>query len=651
MFVAMIMVSWRKWADPLIDYGRQIYIPWEMLQGKVLYRDIAWMHGPLAEHFNMLVFWLAGVSLTVTFTVNLTLIALMTGLVYHYFRRCTDTLTATFLGLVLLPIFCFGNYTYFGCFNFVSPYNFDLTYGIFLNILLLVCLQQHLYATTSPLAPAANFVPPDTISDTTPNSTPDTIPATSTTSTTPVNSANSANSATLAHFATPTNFLPNLPISTPWLYLVGFLWGLIFLTKAETMLAATAVIIGYFLLTLSPTNWRRQATLFATLFFIALLPIALFLAYFLTKMPLPTALQGITGNWYHILYSTPNKDAFYLTILGLDLPLENLLFLAGMFFGYCGLTILAVGSDYLLRNYGQWPKLINSGLLLLTTLLVWLLNLPWGNLGRPLILLTGGGVGLLIWQLWPVRQYPDKQQQLLPLILWGLFSLTLLTKMLLHVRIYFYGFALSLGATMFVLAFSLYTLPQLLRQRYGGGHYCRTVFLTFFSIALIFYTYTCANVYDRKGLPLGEQADRFYGYKASISPLAIGIDYALKELRPRMQPHHTLMVFPEGAMLNFQLRRFNPTPYSAFTPYDFNTYGGEPRVLARIIQTPPDFVVLIHREVLEYKLPPFGNDPRYGQQIMNWLRENYHEIGLFGAVPFVSTNFGVAIWQRNSTTK
>jgi hypothetical protein len=219
--------------------------------------------------------------------------------------------------------------------------------------------------------------------------------------------------------------------------------------------------------------------------------------------------------------------------------------------------------------------------------------------------------------------------------------------MLLHVRIYFYGFALALGATMFVLAFSLYILPQFLRQRYGGGHYCRLVLLSFFGFALVFYTTTSYRVYNLKTLVLGTQADRFYGHQPATNPLAGGLAYALQQLRPRMQPQQTLMVFPEGAMLNFQLRRLNPTPYSAFTPYDFNTYGGEPRVLASITQTPPDFVVFVHM-VSASEIPPFGNDPRYGQQIMNWLRANYRQIAISGAQPFTSNDFGVAIWQRNA---
>ena len=32
--------SWRKWPDPLIDFGRELYTPWRLANGAVLYRDV-----------------------------------------------------------------------------------------------------------------------------------------------------------------------------------------------------------------------------------------------------------------------------------------------------------------------------------------------------------------------------------------------------------------------------------------------------------------------------------------------------------------------------------------------------------------------------------------------------------------------------------
>jgi hypothetical protein len=40
-FAGMLWWSWMKWADLLVDFGRELYTPWRITQGQVLYRDIA----------------------------------------------------------------------------------------------------------------------------------------------------------------------------------------------------------------------------------------------------------------------------------------------------------------------------------------------------------------------------------------------------------------------------------------------------------------------------------------------------------------------------------------------------------------------------------------------------------------------------------
>ena len=39
-FVVAAAFSWRKWPDVLIDFGMQLYIPWRIDHGAVLYRDL-----------------------------------------------------------------------------------------------------------------------------------------------------------------------------------------------------------------------------------------------------------------------------------------------------------------------------------------------------------------------------------------------------------------------------------------------------------------------------------------------------------------------------------------------------------------------------------------------------------------------------------
>ena len=63
-FFALTWWSWRKWPDPLIDFGRELYVPWQITEGRVLYRDIESLFRPLFPYVNALWFRLFGVSLT-----------------------------------------------------------------------------------------------------------------------------------------------------------------------------------------------------------------------------------------------------------------------------------------------------------------------------------------------------------------------------------------------------------------------------------------------------------------------------------------------------------------------------------------------------------------------------------------------------------
>ena len=40
LFVALVSWSWGKWLDVLGDVGRELYVPWRLVVGDVLYADL-----------------------------------------------------------------------------------------------------------------------------------------------------------------------------------------------------------------------------------------------------------------------------------------------------------------------------------------------------------------------------------------------------------------------------------------------------------------------------------------------------------------------------------------------------------------------------------------------------------------------------------
>ena len=69
---AMLAWSWGTWPNAYVDFGRELYVPWRLTEGEVLYRDIAWFNGPLSPSWNALLFGVFGTGLRVLVLANLT---------------------------------------------------------------------------------------------------------------------------------------------------------------------------------------------------------------------------------------------------------------------------------------------------------------------------------------------------------------------------------------------------------------------------------------------------------------------------------------------------------------------------------------------------------------------------------------------------
>ena len=44
--VCFAILIWRRSGDLVIDFGRELYVPWQPSQGRVLYRDLAYLSWP-----------------------------------------------------------------------------------------------------------------------------------------------------------------------------------------------------------------------------------------------------------------------------------------------------------------------------------------------------------------------------------------------------------------------------------------------------------------------------------------------------------------------------------------------------------------------------------------------------------------------------
>ena len=131
--------SWRRWTDPVIDFGAELYVPWRLLEGDRLYAEIAYRNGPLSPFVNALWFRLFGVSVDTLVFCNLALLAVLCLLTWRLFAPA-GRLSQTLLCVTLLVGFGFANFAEIANYNWVTPYQHSQTHGVLLGFTMIATL-------------------------------------------------------------------------------------------------------------------------------------------------------------------------------------------------------------------------------------------------------------------------------------------------------------------------------------------------------------------------------------------------------------------------------------------------------------------------------------------------------------------------------
>jgi hypothetical protein len=581
-FVVLASWSWRKWTDVQIDFGNELYIPWQLATGKALYRDIAHRNGPLSHYLAALGFVLFGVSLRTLILCNLAVLAASCAMTYRLFRDACSRLTATVVCLVLLCVFGFSQYVGIANYNFVTPYQQAQTHGLALSLAMLLAFSAYWRRRT-----------------------------------------------------------------LRWCALAGFCFGLVLLTKAEVSAPAAAVAGAglFWSIASEPIDGRRLLKLGSAFLGAALFPVVAAFVLLALQMPAEIAWGGVLGNWNY-LGRTLLTDRFYLRGAGVDDVAGNLWHALRMLAAITGVLGAAALLDWLLpvhRGRAVWSAAAGAAVFAVLTAAGD--AVPWFELPRALPLVTLAAVVVLAIGCWRHRDRPEVLSRRAPLALWALWSLVLLGKMLLHTRIHHYGFALAMPATLLLVAMLVHGLPAWDRAR-GGGDLTRAVGLAGIAAAVVFLLLRSDSFYARKDFRVGQGADAIVVEGPGVSSRGAVIARALGRLEAAMPADASLLVMPEGIGLNYWLRRRNPTRFNLFLPTEMRAFGGEEAMLEEIREHAPDFVVLMHRDSAEFGVGPFGEDPRNGRRLRQWVDANYLRLVQIGAEPFRDRRFGLVILRR-----
>ncbi|MEL6715112.1 MAG: glycosyltransferase family 39 protein, partial [Planctomycetota bacterium] len=124
-----VALGWDRGPDALIDFGRELYVPWRLVEGDALHRDIGWFNGPLgpwAIEGWMRVF---GVSLDSLQALNSVVIGLTALVLDRLLVRAAGGYAAWVGVLLFATVFAVAQQEASGNFLFLAPYSHGITFG------------------------------------------------------------------------------------------------------------------------------------------------------------------------------------------------------------------------------------------------------------------------------------------------------------------------------------------------------------------------------------------------------------------------------------------------------------------------------------------------------------------------------------------
>lgn len=520
----------------LIDSGREAYLPAEILKGKVLYKDLFNIFGPLPYQLNAFLYWIFGVNLKTLFFAGFVNANLIAALLYFITELFTSKRNSFFIVL-----FCV-----FVCFftpsvnNYIFPYTYAMTYALSAFFFSILFLLKYLRTSKE-------------------------------------------------------NFL-----TLSWFFI-----GIILASKYEFLL----YILLLFILTTFILKPSKKC-IFTSLAAVLSVPVLCFSILFLQGLTVQDFMNNLD---YVKKYSTsPSLNLFYYYVTGFYIKPKNTLFIVANFVRMSLIfSILCASSYFYFKNKNIIGLLIFS----LTFMFIRF------NLYNAFCWLTLAVFCIFIFMYSNISK-SEKSLGLKEILSTknGTYALLILISLLYSVKVFFFLNLICYGPYFFpplficLSIFLLEYLPKYLtffdKDLYQKSFIISLLaFLACFAF-LYFYSFsTETSVSTSKGT--------IYDDKNLINVTEKMTNYIQKNVKN----NESIWVIPEGVMINFLTN--HPTVqdnYINTTPPYIETFGEE-KIITDVKKNPPDYILLINRECLEYGYKYMCED--YAFKICSYIHANY----------------------------
>ncbi len=592
IFVFLLVESWLKWMDPLIDFPRDLYLAWRVSEGDMLYQKVANWYGPLPQLTEGAGFHVFGAGIDTIVWMNIVLTVGVVLLVRGIFGALGNSFSRWLCVVVFIVVFAFGHYTSTANYNFIAPYVAQSTYGFAGLVLLLWALLRD--------GKSARFC---------------------------------------------------------WLGLAGLGLAVAYLDKPEPLLASLGALAVYGVagfLGVARKNpeapdWRgalrwarRSLEWIVGGFFSLWLPVFL---YFLFRGGFPYA--WLAANYVpHTLLDARFQDTIEhshlaQTFIGFDQPWPHFInhLEAGAW------LVLVLGIFVTAGHFWQRAKprsvawwLSPAVMVAAAGLGVWLGENTnhWMNLGEamvfPAVLAAVACTGWSWWAAWRGRADAAHWQGLAVV---GTGAALMLARMILHGRIYQFGFFMMPLAVLFMIHLVVGEAARPKPDRPRAHCLVPAVFTFLVLWGVVSLGSISLRVYASKTASVGEGRDRFYTYPARVingrllNPSGTLLNLMIHVFRNKTPNAKSLVVFPEGIAANYHLRVPSTLAELEFHPVALG-YMGPDEVVDELKDHPPDAIYLTYRDYSEFGEKYFASDDATGRPIMVWIAANYVRVAKGG---------------------
>jgi len=571
----LVIPTFAHHGNLILDCGREVYYPTQILLGKVLYKDLFNLYGPFSYMLNALLFKIFGVNLNVLYASGIVCAGLISNLIYliskHFLPRFLSFSVAIFtISIGVLNV---------NLFNFIFPYSYAALYGLLAFLISFWILLKYVnspekksYLKTDAQVKKSDYLP--------------ILPcATSLTS----SFAKAHRLPVAGHFAHirksatakwKKRFSPLGQL--PYLYLSCFFAGLSFTNKYEFL--PYLIVVLYSIIKIKPLKLKEYYYSILSILFI---PIFCFGILFL---------QGLRINDLISTFAILNKIAhsqtlkYFYTTQGVTFSHQTLPFLIASFLK----TVLPLGI--LLWGFKNKNKFLSFCLISISVCAMAFLVNPASFAFFPLL--------IIILAILNFKKLKHNK---------ALLILTL-SAILVSLKS-FWGLA-TLNYGVFFISFLLIAVLALLSDKFKAKDINFTAVGIYILIISVILGYQNLLMLKDKNQLISTPRGKIYTTEYLSSATNDLINY----IKINTKKTDTIVVFPEGPFINFLTDRKSDNYYNSLIPLYVEVFGEE-KLIQHFEKTKPDYIIFNNWDNKDYSVSYICTD--YAVSFCNFIAKNY----------------------------